>query len=98
MASGRFTEPFVLVTSEGKFLVLKAVRLCNLKTVDCNAGSASCVLKVDKPDPPCPRRASPPGSPKCEQQLQFMRTDLLSNLFNTNKTRAMNAMNNEVNA
>ncbi|QDJ95064.1 DNA-binding phosphoprotein [Hypsugopox virus] len=61
--------PFFVDTKEGKFLVLKAIKMCNVPTVPCLESKASCVLQVDKPpsacdvkrkQTPCERAASPP--------------------------------------
>ncbi|AAC55158.1 MC030R [Molluscum contagiosum virus subtype 1] len=83
-------EPFIVDTVQGRFLVLKYVKLCGVKTVECKGATASCVLKVEKPESPCERRSpSPPPSPgKCEPQVPFMRTNLLASMFSENKNNA----------
>ncbi|WIV42219.1 DNA-binding phosphoprotein (1), partial [Monkeypox virus] len=51
--------PFYINTKEGRYLVLKAVKVCDVRTVECEGSKASCVLKVDKPSSPtCERRPS----------------------------------------
>ncbi|AEN03623.1 VP11 [Yokapox virus] len=81
------TTPFYINTLEGKYLVLKAVKVCDIRTVECESSKASCVLKVEKPtSPSCERRSSSPV--KCDRQAKqvpFMRTDMLQNMFNTNR-------------
>lgn len=81
------TEPFIIDTEIGQMLVLKAVKLCKVRTVACNSGTASCVLKVDKPGSPCARR-SPPGSPLTERQVPFMQTNVLADMLSANKATA----------
>ncbi|UXK56541.1 DNA-binding phosphoprotein (1), partial [Monkeypox virus] len=44
--------PFYINTKEGRYLVLKAVKVCDVRTVECEGSKASCVLKVDKPSSP----------------------------------------------
>ncbi|QCW07365.1 CPXV066 protein [Camelpox virus] len=82
--------PFYINTKEGRYLVLKAVKVCDVRTVECEGSKASCVLKVDKPSSPsCERRPSSPS--KCERmnnpgkQVPFMRTDMLQNMFAANR-------------
>ncbi|QRY18931.1 ORF-61 [Teiidae poxvirus 1] len=91
-----YTTPFILNTEDGKYLVLKAVKLCNLRTIDCMKQEASCVLKVDKPPSPCPM-SSPESTTKCYQrpapQLRFMNTGALSNLFANTTERASRVIN-----
>ncbi|WXH61245.1 DNA-binding phosphoprotein (1), partial [Monkeypox virus] len=54
--------PFYINTKEGRYLVLKAVKVCDVRTVECEGSKASCVLKVDKPSSPtCERRPSSPS-------------------------------------
>ncbi|QRI42847.1 DNA-binding virion core protein [Mudlarkpox virus] len=104
-----FVSPFILNTDEGKYLVLKAIKLCNVRTLDCMKQETSCVLKVEKPQSPCP--INPPDSgPKCmiqttqqpnqqpnqqrqQTQLRFMNTGTLSNLFSNKTDRAVRIMN-----
>ncbi|QGN68031.1 virion core DNA-binding phosphoprotein [Equine molluscum contagiosum-like virus] len=84
-------EPFIVETDSGRYLVLRCVQLCNVKTVKCTSATASCVLKVDKPEsPPCARRATPPGSPTRaeQQQVPFMNTNMLASMFASNKQSA----------
>ncbi|AYP74199.1 DNA-binding protein [Fowlpox virus] len=99
-----FVSPFILNTDEGRYLVLKAIKLCNVRTLDCMKQETSCVLKVEKPQSPCP--INPPDSgPKCmiqtqqpqqtqqTPQLRFMNTGTLSNLFSNKTDRAVRIMN-----
>ncbi|ADT91066.1 nucleic acid binding phosphoprotein [Cotia virus SPAn232] len=81
--------PFYIDTKEGKYLVLKAIKVCDIRKVECNSGSASCVLKVDKPTPSCERSMSP-----CERArsptrrndvVPFMRTNMLEDIQNSNR-------------
>ncbi|AST09247.1 VP11 [Murmansk poxvirus] len=81
--------PFYINTTEGRYLVLKAVKVCDVRTVECEGSKASCVLKVEKPaSPACERRIVSP-TVKCDRQptkqVPFMRTDMLQNMFNTNR-------------
>ncbi|ARF02714.1 SWPV1-119 [Shearwaterpox virus] len=99
-----FVSPFILNTDEGRYLVLKAIKLCNVRTLDCMKQETSCVLKVEKPQSPCPIK-SPDSGPQCmiqtqnqnqrqqTPQLRFMNTGTLSNLFSNTTDRAARMMN-----
>ncbi|CCD83205.1 putative DNA-binding protein, major component of a nucleoprotein com [Squirrelpox virus] len=93
MNSGYVDVPFIVNTVEGRLLVLKAVKICNVRTVEQSAPAASCVLKLDQPDEGTCKALSPPGSPRCERPdnngpVPFMRTNLLESVFNTNRNSA----------
>ncbi|AUL80160.1 putative DNA-binding phosphoprotein [Vaccinia virus] len=82
--------PFYIHTSEGIYLVLKAVKVCDFRTDESEESNASCVLKVDKPSSAaCERRPLSPS--RCERmnnpgtQVPFMRTDMLQSMFAANR-------------
>ncbi|QHR82572.1 nucleic acid binding phosphoprotein [Brazilian porcupinepox virus 1] len=84
--------PFYIDTKEGKYLVLKAIKVCDIRSVECNAASASCVLKVDPPpSPSCNRPPSPcerarSNSPNRRNDgVAFMRTNMLEDIKNNNR-------------
>ncbi|AAF44447.1 DNA-binding protein [Fowlpox virus] len=99
-----FVSPFILNTDEGRYLVLKAIKLCNVRTIDCMKQETSCVLKVDKPQSPCPISSSD-SAPKCYMQqtspqqqrqapqLRFINTGALSNLFANTTDKAARVIN-----
>ncbi|AAR83476.1 DNA-binding protein [Canarypox virus] len=104
-----FVSPFILNTDDGRYLVLKAIKLCNVKTLDCMRKESSCVLKVEKPKSPCPIVA-PDSGPQCiiqttqqpnqqpnqqrqQTQLRFINTGPLSNIFSNTTDRAARMMN-----
>ncbi|ASK51235.1 DNA-binding phosphoprotein [Eptesipox virus] len=86
--------PFFVDTKDGKYLVLKAIKMCNVPTVPCLESKASCVLQVEKPKSVCDtsKRISSPPQPtgiKCErvreQTVPFMKTNLLENIQTNNQ-------------
>ncbi|QAV38395.1 m26L [Myxoma virus] len=83
--------PFYIDTKEGKYLVLKAVKVCDIRTIECSGEKASCVLKVEKTSPTCDRkpmtpceRAARSSSPQ-NRGVPFMRTNMLEDLQASNR-------------
>ncbi|QQG31519.1 DNA-binding virion core protein [Swinepox virus] len=85
--------PFYINTKEGKYLVIKAIKVCDIRTVDCEGTKASCVLKVEKPTSPCERTMSPceraarSSSPtRNPNTVPFIRTNLLEDMQANNRS------------
>ncbi|AAR98374.1 ORF017 DNA-binding phosphoprotein [Bovine papular stomatitis virus] len=99
-AGGVHKRPFIVnVEGQGRVLVLRYVKLCEVPEARCEAPRTSCVLKVDPPKSPvCDRRPvplsptacvrTPPGSPGA---TPFMPTNMLESLFTRAKTNGEQA-------
>ncbi|ABQ43505.1 DNA-binding virion core protein [Tanapox virus] len=85
--------PFFIDTKEGRYLVLKAIKACDIRKVDCDVSKASCVLKVEKPTSTCDRpmspceRAAKSSSPNGRNNsvIPFMRTNMLEDIQTNNR-------------
>ncbi|AVI09661.1 putative DNA-binding phosphoprotein [Sheeppox virus] len=85
--------PFYITTKEGKYLVLKAIKVCDIRTVECDGDKASCIFKVEKSNQTCDRQSSPceraerSSSPnRGNNSVPFMRTNMLEDLQAKNRT------------
>ncbi len=95
MNTRHYAGPFFINAKDGRYLVLKALKVCDIPTVECQESKASCVLKLDKPSSPCAVSPKQITETTCEriaspttQQVPFMRTNLLENIFTTNRNSA----------
>nr|WGO62660.1 VP11 [Wadden Sea poxvirus] len=94
MNTQTYQYPFFINTNEGRFLVLKYIKVSDIRTLECDINkTASCLLKDDdkQQTSPCNKQLSPQIS-KCSEpkdnHIPFMKTNILENMFNTNKNNA----------
>ncbi|ABI99024.1 DNA-binding virion protein [Deerpox virus W-1170-84] len=85
--------PFYIDTKEGRYLVLKALKVCNIRNVECDSAKASCVLKVEKPVvsacerplSPCERAARASSPSRANNAIPFMKTNMLEDIQANNR-------------